>query len=627
MDTSICSLNVRGIGNKIKREQVFQWLKEQKFSIYLLQETHLISENADNWESDWGFTSFYSGIKSNSEGICILFDKSFKFDTKNINHIDIVPGRLQVVDIKIEDKAIKIINIYGLNNDDTFLFDKLQSYISENEDSDFIIGGDFNTVLNTDIDKQNGRTDTHKKCRSKINDILNINELSDVWRIQHPNTRKYTWHSNHKPPIFCRLDYFLISNNLINNTKYSNISPGYKTDHSLITLTIDFHKIPRGPGYFKFNNSLLLDSEYKNIVKIAIAESVHINHEANPNILWEVIKGNIRNVTIKFATNKKRKEQENEKKIIAEIDLFQIKIQNPSNIENLDQLNTDIYNKRVQLNELIDNRINGNIIRSKAQLVDNNEKNTKFFSSLEKKRSESKVLRQLNVNGNIINNQSNILLEQHLFYKKLYKKREQSPSFYNFFNDNVNKLNNEDKLLCEGLLTEFECLNALKQMKNNKSPGSDGLTTEFYKIFWTDVKQYLIDSLNYSYRNGDMTDLQKQSIITLLPKGEKDICFLENWRPISLLNVDYKIATKSISNRIKKVITNIISNAQTGFVKGRYIGENIRLLSEIIEYVNELDLPALLFFLILKKPLTALVMTICSKCLNTLILVNRLSPG
>ena len=74
-----------------------------------------------------------------------------------------------------------------------------------------------------------------------------------------------------------------------------------------------------------------------------------------------------------------------------------------------------------------------------------------------------------------------------------------------------------------------------------------------------------------------MTDLQKQSIITLLPKSGKDTTILDNWRPISLLNVDYKIATKSISNRIKPVLSSIISPSQTGFIKGRYIGENIRL--------------------------------------------------
>ena len=92
-------------------------------------------------------------------------------------------------------------------------------------------------------------------------------------------------------------------------------------------------------------------------------------------------------------------------------------------------------------------------------------------------------------------------------------------------------------------------------MKNSKSPGSDGLTTEFYKIFWNSIKTYVINSFNYSLQVGELNLLQKQSIITLLPKQNKDILHLENWRPISLLNVDYKLSTKSIANRIKKSYT------------------------------------------------------------------------
>ena len=124
-------------------------------------------------------------------------------------------------------------------------------------------------------------------------------------------------------------------------------------------------------------------------------------------------------------------------------------------------------------------------------------------------------------------------------------------------------------------------------MKNQKSPGSDGLTDKFYKIFWNDIKHFDIRSINYSSKNGSLTELQKQGVITLLPKPNKDIEKLENWRPISLLNVDYKIATKAIANRNKPVITTIVDNSQTGFIKGRFIGENIRLLFDIIETAEE----------------------------------------
>ena len=161
-----------------------------------------------------------------------------------------------------------------------------------------------------------------------------------------------------------------------------------------------------------------------------------------------------------------------------------------------------------------------------------------------------------------------------------------------------------DKIKCEGILTEYECFISLKNMQNNKSPGSDGITTEFYKLFWNDIKIYLINSLNYSLQIGELTELQKQGVITLLPKPGKDINKLENWRPISLLNVDFKIATKAIANRIKPTLTTIISQAQTGFIKGRYIGENIRLLFEILDYIDENELPALLFFSDFEKALT-----------------------
>ena len=69
------------------------------------------------------------------------------------------------------------------------------------------------------------------------------------------------------------------------------------------------------------------------------------------------------------------------------------------------------------------------------------------------------------------------------------------------------------------------------------------------------MNEFYINSINYSFQTGSLTDLQKQSTITLLPKQNKDITSLENWRPISQLNVDYKIATKAIANPVKVLNT------------------------------------------------------------------------
>ena len=92
-----------------------------------------------------------------------------------------------------------------------------------------------------------------------------------------------------------------------------------------------------------------------------------------------------------------------------------------------------------------------------------------------------------------------------------------------------------------------------------------------------------------------------RGLITLIPKKNKPANFLKNWRPIILLNCDYKIAAKSIASRIRKVLPKIINNDQTGFLKNRFIGENIRLLDSIINYTNTEQIPGLLLFVDFEK--------------------------
>ena len=107
-----------------------------------------------------------------------------------------------------------------------------------------------------------------------------------------------------------------------------------------------------------------------------------------------------------------------------------------------------------------------------------------------------------------------------------------------FFDISVPKFNEDERNKCDGVITEQECEKALKKMKNQKCPGSDGITTEFYKFILERNKGILMKSINFSFQNKEFTELQKQGTFTLLPKTGKDISVLENWRPISLLNVD-----------------------------------------------------------------------------------------
>ena len=93
----------------------------------------------------------------------------------------------------------------------------------------------------------------------------------------------------------------------------------------------------------------------------------------------------------------------------------------------------------------------------------------------------------------------------------------------------------------------------------------------------------------------------RQCVISCLPKGNKPRQFFKNWRPISLLSVIYKIASSALASRLQIVLEKIISNTQSGFMRGRFIGENTRLIYDIIHYTKEENIPGLLMLIDFQK--------------------------
>ena len=614
MPLKIATYNVRGLRDKRKRLAIFKYIKDQTIDICLLQETHYDETVKQSWETDWGSDIYFSGQSTNKEGVGFLINTTI--DIKVVNAVEIYKGRLMAINIEYNGKQITVLNIYGPNRDNTDIFYKLQTFLNNDELRNVIIGGDWNVTLNETIDKKGGYQVTHKNCREKIKQIIQEHDLCDIWRTLHPQDKQYTWHSNKKPVTFCRLDYFLISGHLINYTRQANIQNSIRSDHSIALITIEINDITRGKGIFKMNNSLLLNEEFNIKIKESISNIKLNNSDASHQTLWELIKGTIRNETIKFSIIKKKQQNENKKQIEDEISKLKLLCDTKYDEYLLNKLNQ----LKSELNDLYDEEINGYLLRLKSQHIDNVDKNIKLLKQLEHNKSEKKTIRALNINNKLITEQKAILDEQYNYYKNLYSSKTLSDSTINFFDNDADipKFNETEKEICEGPLTLHELEEAVKNMKNNKSPGTDGLNVEFYKIHWNDIKHDLLNSLNESYLNGNLTPLQKQSLITLLPKQDKDLTDLGNWRPISLLNIDYKIATKAIANRLKKVLNNIIHKSQTGFIKNRYIGENIRILHEAIEYTNKYDIPGMLLFTDFQKAFDSIEHSFIHKTLDFL---------
>ena len=179
-----------------------------------------------------------------------------------------------------------------------------------------------------------------------------------------------------------------------------------------------------------------------------------------------------------------------------------------------------------------------------------------YFLNLEKRNKAKSHMRRIFILENVeTTNPDQIMSSLKSFYSTLYKRRSEKSEAecLDFLrNLNIPKLSDDDRTSCEGKLTLNECWEALKSMGSSKSPGNDGRTKEFYVCFFKDVGQYLIDALNLSFGYGMLSTSQRQAVITLVEKKQKDKRYLRNWRPISLINVYTKILSKSLALRIKK---------------------------------------------------------------------------
>ena len=130
---------------------------------------------------------------------------------------------------------------------------------------------------------------------------------------------------------------------------------------------------------------------------------------------------------------------------------------------------------------------------------------------------------------------------------------------------------------------------------DNKSTGNDGLSKEFYVCFFNEIHPFLAEAFNYSFQHGELSISQRQAVMTLIEKKGKEKRFIKNWRPISLMNVDIKIASKTIALRLKKIIPKLIYWNQTAYVNNRYIGGVHCLISDMLEYTAENGIKAILF--------------------------------
>ena len=599
------SLNVRGLGQNKKRRTMWNWLRKLKWGVIFLQETHSQVQTEKFWSNEWGSKILFSHGTANSRGVAILFTKGIEFEVED-TIID-PEGRFLLVNVKLNDEKYTLVNIYAPTKDkhdeQKNLLDRIQHMLGENNYENLIMGGDFNATLNPKLDKKGGNPEGLSEYSDQIQSMCETLDLIDVWRVHNPNKQLFTWRQR-KPLVQCRLDFWLISEHLDNVVEEVNIKTALKTDHSMISLSLSTHNATkRGRGLWKFNALLLRDKEYIAAVKDIIEENK--TDKINPGLLWDVIKCKIRGFSVAYSVKKKRECNKVEAELLRSLKRLDALIsehgEDPCD-DNMQEFETT----KKELERLEESKTKGTILRAKARWSEHGEKCTKYFASLEKRNYKNKTIKQLDVDGKVVTDPHEILKIEEEFYSKLYSECKinldhEAKAYKHFLGQEHPLLDEGERQACEGEVSEQECASALKDLKNGKSPGSDGFTVEFYKFFWKEIKMLVINSLNYAYQIGELSIEQKRGVITLIPKKGSIRTKLNNWRPITLLNIDYKIAAKVLASRIKRVLPMIINNDQVSYIPNRYIGENVRITADILDYTSLKKIPGILLLIDFEK--------------------------
>ena len=259
VDLKIISCNVRGLRDATKRRQLFKYFHERKVDIIFIQESHSTKDCEKIWQNEWGGKIVFDHGESNARGVAMLFAKNLEIIINRIEKSDY--GQYIIVEARTNEVPLTLCNVYAPNKDSPFFFTTLLEKITNTDSLRKIVAGDFNQILDLELDQKGGSKTNLSNSANVINSFLDDQDWLDIWRVTHSKLFQFTWRKS-KPTVMTCLDYFLIPQHVSGEVISCKILPGLLSDHSFVELVLSFLDSIKGRGFYKFNTSLLTNKVF-----------------------------------------------------------------------------------------------------------------------------------------------------------------------------------------------------------------------------------------------------------------------------------------------------------------------------------------------------------------------------
>ncbi|KAG8234235.1 hypothetical protein J437_LFUL007741 [Ladona fulva] len=416
-----------------------------------------------------------------------------------------------------------------------------------------LLGGDFNVTLNPEKDRSCG-TERNPSDLAALKNLVTEFDLLDPWNLLRHRESGFTYFSHFHLRTASRLDRFYASRSLVDKVQSIDTSLSF-SDHRAVILRLRLSvRLARAP-YWRFDNSYLDRADYCNHVRILLSHFwiAHENLE-DPITTWEMMKDEISSHDLLYQSLLKK------------------------NLSGTAQEGYCTKNGVALVTRMGWEKILANDSPAASHLARWAQKTL------------PKPLQRLKINN--VWEDDPIILRRHVrnHFLALYHDSVSCEQEGEDILDELDTLSEVDKAYLDSPIASFEIITALNSLNRNKSPGIDGITVEFYFKFWDFIHTHFKNMACESFRRGRLPLSTTTAVIALMPKSV-DIETIENWRPLSLTNVDYKILAKLMSNRLSKVIATVISTEQSYCVPGRTIFDSISTIRDLVHQHNDGNLP------------------------------------
>ena len=408
---------------------------------------------------------------------------------------------------------------------------------------------------------------------------IEIQEMYDT-ALRSQNGNNFTWNRGN---TFSKIDHIFVTHDLLaSTTKYDTIWDIVKSDHAAIQISIDLKgKQNQGRSYPKLS---LIDLKGEGTVceiKAEIGKAIEdFPPHWNPHLKLDYVKLVIRTKILEIrALNKKNDDS---------IQTLRNNISYFNSLPFLDsQQAIEFANARSKLYKAEESEAERLRLAAGIKWREHGERSNKFFLNSINVRRANSTLDYLNTPSGQVSNMNDILNHAKEFYVNLYDKHP-TENIDNFY-QHCPSLSHTAHSEISQPLTINNLKEALKSCKDS-TPGLDGIPYSYYKIFGNELLPLILDAWEFSSITGSLPQSQSTSVISLIPKAGKDKHEIKNWRPISISSCDLKIITKAYSLKVGSHLKEIISESQMGYVPGRDINFNNRVLKLALDYCNSSNL-------------------------------------